>query len=180
MVFDVTDRATKGFATGTFQQMFERFVNATPVDLELSYLCWLRELGADRLRDLHQQAVARAKKEAAIQRKRTEARIQRRLDVVSKGLTDLHDCLEDIIKVEHIGDEVAVSITYRIVYMADHQVEREADISTNDTAVELYALMKMHAKAKRLGEIAWVYRSVNNQSVPYAIWNPSSQLWELL
>lgn len=180
MVFDESDRAVKGFASGTFVEMFERFVNATPIELEMSFLHHLRALGADRLRDLHQQAVARAKQEAAIQRKRTEARIQRRLDVVSKGLMDIHDSLEDIIKVAHIGASEAATITYRIVYMADHQVEREAENNTNDTTIELYDLMKMHGKSKRLGEIAWVYRTVNNQSVPYAIWNPSSQLWELL
>lgn len=181
MCFDATECRVTGFATGTFADMFERFVNATPTDLELSFRRLLSDMGPEVLNDLHQQAVTRTKKLAARIRQRAEAAVKKQLAEFNMNVEFIHDSLETLAVIDKTQAENAVlteGIEYRCVFMSDHDSlkgEESGPVQTN-----WHEFIAAHAKTKRTHELAWAYRTVNKHKAPYAIWNPSAMLWELL
>lgn len=181
MCFETTVGRVTGFVAGSFTTVFERFINSTTIDLELSYRRFLTDLGPATIKDLHEQAVQVLKKRAAKLRKTAEARIQKQIAEFNESMSFLHDCLEMGAEMDDTQPKnVATTegIEYRCVYMQDH--DSKAAEQSGPVATNWPGFVAAHAKSKRLGELAWAYRTVNKHKVPYAIWNPSATLWELL
>lgn len=181
MCFEETQCRVTGFATGNFSEMFERFVNATPIDLELSFRRFLTDMGPATLKDLHQQAVDRTKKLSARIRQRAETAVKKQIAEFNEHVSFIHDSLEmqaelDTTQVQNVA--TTEGIEYRCVYMQDHDSPKDEE--SGPVHSNWHSFVAAHAKSKRLGELAWSYRTVNKYKVPYAIWNPSALLWELL
>lgn len=184
MCVDIQDDIVVGMAIGTFKEMFERFCNASMVQLELSFRTWLCQKGQATLNDLYMQQVDRHKAFAAEERRRLEKRIDTRTKMFVAGTVRLHDSLEMIAEAcTDCPQNVALNegVNYYLVYMADHKADHAHENNSNSLNAKSWENFVLgHAKQKRTGELAWAYRTVNKHKVPYAIWNPSAKLWELL
>lgn len=173
-----------GLTVGTFKQMFERFCNASLVQQELAFRTWMCQKGQAVLQDLYTQQVDRHKAYAAEERRKLEKRLTTRTKVFVAGTVRLHDSLEMI--AEACTDcpqdlTLGEGVNYYLVYMADHTAEHAHENNSNSLNAKSWENFVLgHAQQKRTGELAWAYRTVNKHKVPYAIWNPSAKLWELL
>jgi hypothetical protein len=45
---------------------------------------------------------------------------------------------------------------------------------------DLSHVIQKHRAAKKTGQLAWIWRTVNNTSEPYLIFNPTTLIWELV
>lgn len=184
MCVDIQDDVVVGLTVGTFKQMFERFCNASMVQQELAFRTWMCQKGQATLQDLYMQQVDRHKAYAAEERRKLEKRITTRTKMFVAGTVRLHDSLEMI--AEACTDcpqnqELGEGVNYYLVYMADHKADHAHENNSNSLNAKSWENFVLgHAQQKRIGELAWAYRTVNKHKVPYAIWNPSAKLWELL
>lgn len=176
MVVDVRDDAVVGFTWGTFEEMFERFVNATHVDMELSYRGWLGDLGTEALKDRHHQALLRHAARTQFERDQLHRKIRVRGKQLTKNLIWIHDTLDTIAVLESGAKD---EVLYRLRYHAALNLDSKKTLE-NVAVSNWGALVEAHRKQMQLNEAALVYRTVNNVEVPYAIWDQSKQLWELL
>jgi hypothetical protein len=178
MVVDVRDDEVVGFAWGSFQEMFKRFVNATHVDMEISYRRWLTDLGTDALKDRHHQALNRHAARIKYERDLMHKKIRARGKQLTKNLIWIHDSLDTIAIMESGSSDR--SVTYRLRYPAALNSATNKKISKPVVAASWGALVDGHRGQMQTHEAALAYRTVNNVEVPYAIWDQSKQLWELL
>jgi len=184
MCVDIQDEIVVGFTTGTFKQMFERFCNASMVQLELSFRNWMCQKGTATLNDLYTQQVDRHKAYVNEERRKLERRLAARTKLVVAGSVRIHDSIEMIAEAcTENPQNVALGegVNYYLVYMIDHTANHAHEENANSLNAKNWENFCIgHTKQKRTNEIAWAYRTVNKHKVPYAIWNPSAMLWELL
>lgn len=175
----------EGLATGSFADMFERFCLASQTDLSASQIRWEASLGIPELRHRVNSRI-NAFKAAQLERQKKFEKAQADR---AKEFTSLFHNMSDVMELQALTEAGTPEGTalYRLHFMddVDRPVSRAGYPHTGTAPgaedESLYRVIREHAAAtKRLGQIAWIWRTVNDKSEPYLIFNPTVKIWELV
>lgn len=187
-VVDLSLDATEvvGLAVGTFAKMFERFCLALHSELSDSLLAYHKDLGVPELRHRMTMAANKFKARQIARQKKFESEQASRCRAFQSHLIGGHDVLE-LLAVDETSTSYGVSDpVYSLHYMddIDRPVSRAGYPAEHMRPTDAFATVakatQAHTKSKRSNCIAWVWRTVNNISEPYLIFNPTVKIWELV
>lgn len=163
----------EGLAVGDFATMWGLFCTASASELAATYMHYLSvKLGEAELRHRMHQMTARLKDRIRESRVAQERREVAMLRAHHHIMNDAHDAAA-LAATPDLDD-----VRYHLIFIED--AERPTPVTDSPWYDSFESATKVHASAKRMGELAWAHRSVKGVSTPYAIWNPGSKLWELL
>ena len=153
-------------------------------ELADSLLAYHKDLGVPELRHRMTMATNKFKARQIARQKKFESEQASRCRAFQSHLIGGHDLLELLAVAETPTARGEHAPVYSLHYMddIDRPVSRVSKTHTlpADEFDTVAKATQAHTKSKRSHCIAWVWRTVNNTSEPYLIFNPTVKIWELV